>query len=285
LSKIRIVTDSTAYLPETVIKQHNITVVSLVINFKGETYPELSTYTNAEFFKMVGESPTLPTTSQPPAGEFAAAFEKLFAEGAEEIICITLSSGISGTYNSAKTAVEMLETDKVHVIDSKTTVKPQAYMVLEAVERAERGESSSQIIEAIEAMKKQVKLFFVVQSLDNLRKGGRIGGAASLFGTLLQVKPILYLTKEGIIDVFDKVRTKTKAWARVVEELDASLASGKPHKVTLINVCAREEAEQLAKDLREKYPKQEIDIQDIGKVIGTHVGAGTVGVAFYPLEG
>ncbi len=284
MNKIRIVTDSTAYLPENVIEQYNITVVSLAVTFRNETYPEGSMYTNEEFFQMVAESATLPTTSQPPVGEFAAAFNKLFEQGAEDIICICLSSAMSGTYFSAKTAAEMLGNDRIHVLDSKSTITPQAYMVIEAAERADKGESVGQILEAIEALKQKVKLFFVVQHLENLRKGGRIGGAATLIGTLLQIKPILYINNQGIIDVFDKVRTKAKAWARVCEELNSALATGKPHKVTVIHVCAQEEAEALARELREKYPNQPVDIHAMGKVIGVHVGQGAVGLGFYHTE-
>ncbi len=284
MGKIRIITDSTAYLPEKMAKDLGITVVPLAINFRGETYPEGSRYSNAEFFRMVSESPVLPTTSQPPAGSFVEAFRQLFAEGAEDIICIFISTELSGTYYSAQTAVEILDTDRVHLFDSRFTVNSQRYMVLTAVEMAEQGKSVPDILSALEQIKERMSLYFVVETLENLRKGGRIGGAATLIGTLLQVKPILYL-RDGKIEVFDKVRTKSKAWARVCQELDKSIAGGRPHRIGVLHVHAPADAERLADDLRLRYPGQQIDVDAAGQVIGTHVGQGTVGLGFYPTQG
>ncbi len=283
MGKIRVLTDSTAYLPEKLARDLGITVVPLAINFRGETYPEGSLYSNQEFFRMVSESPVLPTTSQPPAGSFVEAFKQLFAEGAEDIVCIFISTHLSGTYYSAQTAAEILSTDRVHLFDSGFTVNSQRYMVLTAVEMAEQGKTVSEILAALEQMKEEMNLFFVVETLENLRKGGRIGGAATLIGTLLQVKPILYL-RDGKIEVFDKVRTKGKAWARVCQELDNSLAGGKPHRIGLLHVHSPADAERLAEELRMRYPGQQIDVDAAGQVIGTHVGQGTVGLCFYPVQ-
>ena len=282
MSKIRIITDSTAYLTEELAAQLEVIAVPLVVNFQGESYAEGSLYTNEEFFRLVDQAPTLPTTSQPPAGEFVEVYKKLFAEGAEDIIGIFISAELSGTYSSAQTGLEILGSDRVHLVDSRFTVAPMRFMVEEAVAMAKRGQSVAEILAALEGIKERMNLFFVVQTLEHLRKGGRIGGAATLLGTLLNVKPILYLTN-GKIDVFDKVRTKPKAWARVCEELDKAIATGKAQRVSVVHVASPEEAKILAEDLRKNYPGQSIEISEMGQVIGTHVGRGAVGLAFYEI--
>lgn len=281
MATIGIVTDSTAYLTELETKELRVKVVPLVINFGGESYPEGSRYSNEEFFRMVAESPVLPTTSQPSAGAFMETFKELLNAGVEDIVGIFISSGLSGTYASAKTAVELLGSQRIHLFDSGFTVSAQRFMVEEAAVMAKNGSSVVEILARLKQIKENTNMYFVVQTLDNLRKGGRIGGAASLIGTLLQVKPILYLN-EGKIELFDKVRTKSKAWARVCELLDRALGTGIPYRVSIIHLCSRPEAEELARELRDKYPGQRIDVDEAGQVIGTHVGQGTLGLCFYP---
>lgn len=283
MAGIKIITDSTAYLSEKLIKELDITVVPLLISFRGENYPEGSRYSNLDFFNMLAESPVLPTTSQPPAGAFVQAYKKLFADGADEIVGIFISSGLSGTYNSALTAAAMVDSDRIHLFDSAFTVNVQSYMVEQAANMATAGKSAEEILAALDNIRRNnMNLYFVVQSLDNLRKGGRIGGAASLIGTLLQVKPILYIP-EGKIDLFDKVRTKTKALARVNELLAKSLENGERHRISVMHVVAQADAEQWAEELRQKYPGQEVEVVEAGQVIGVHAGAGTMGLCFHPL--
>lgn len=282
MTQIGIVTDSTAYLTAADRNTLGVKVVPLAVNFMGETFSEGSRYTNEEFFRLAADSPVLPTTSQPPAGVFVETFKELFESGSEDILVILISSTLSGTCSSAQTAVEILGSDQVHLFDSGFTVSCQRFMVKEAAEMASRGCGAGEILTRLKEIKENMNLYFVVHTLENLRKGGRIGGAASLIGTLLQVKPVLHLT-EGKIVPFDKVRTKAKAWTRVCELLDISLAGGAPHRISVIHVCSRSEAEVLAQELRDKYPGQEIEIDEVGPVVGIHVGMGTVGLAFYQI--
>lgn len=280
--KTVILTDSTAHLSEKKIIDLGVRVVPLYINFKGDSEREGTKYSNKEFFRLVAESPILPTTSQPSAGDFVEAFSALFNEGAQEILGIFISSELSGTLKSAQAAVEILGEQRIHLFDSGFTSSAQRFMVEEAVDMSTKGCGAAEIITRLQEIKGRMHLYFVVNTLDNLRKGGRIGGAASLIGNLLQLKPILYLN-EGKIELYDKVRTKSKAWARVCELLEAALSGGEAHRIGVLHAASDVEAENLSDELRVKYPTQKIEIDEVGQVVGTHVGQGTIGICFYSM--
>jgi len=151
-----------------------------------------------------------------------------------------------------------------------------------AAEWAEAGFNAPEIINRLPKLKEQTELYFIVDTLEYLQRGGRIGGTAALMGTLLQIKPILYFNSSGIIDVFEKVRTKGKAWQRVITELDRALSSGISYRIAVIHVGLPEEGNKIAKELQEKYFAHEIRVFEAGPVIATHVGPGATGLAFHP---
>ncbi|MDA8443442.1 MAG: DegV family protein [Peptococcaceae bacterium] len=282
MTKLKIVTDSTAYLSEATARALDITVVPLSITFDGESYPEGSRYTNAEFFAAIAKSPLLPTTSQPSVGLFLAAFEQLSAMGAEDIICVLISPGISGTLYAAQAAAQLITGTRIHLFDSGHTVNVQSYMATLAARLANCGQSVAAILRALAQVRASSSLYFIVDTLEYLRKGGRIGGAASLIGTLLQVKPILYL-QDGKIELFEKVRTKAKAIARVNALLAEAMGDGRPYYISLMHVAAPQEVQRWAEQIQAVYPGQVIDITEAGQVVGTHVGVGTIGMCFSPV--
>lgn len=277
---IKIVTDSTAYLSQKTIEEFAITVVPLSVHFGNDSFWEGQKYTNEQFYKMLRENRTVfPTTSQPSAGMFLETYQKIATQN-DEIISIHLSGNLSGTVKSAETAAYLLADYKITVIDSYTTIAGLAFMVKEAARLAKEGKSQADIVKAVEYIRENLQTLFMVDTFEYLKRGGRIGGAQALLGTILQIKPVLYV--HGSINVFAKIRTKHKALQRIIAELKKYLAErpGQEIKISILNVDAWPEAMGFEKMLREAIPELRVEHNDVGPVIGAHVGPGTLGIAF-----
>ncbi|MHB0875843.1 MAG: DegV family protein, partial [Anaerolineae bacterium] len=206
---IRIVTDSTANLPEDVVRLHGIVVVPLRVVSPSGTYRDGVDITPSQFYRLLTSSPSLPTTSQPPAAEFELAYRSAIDAG-DDVIAITISERLSGTFASAVTATRHLPEGRVTPFDSQVAAAPLAFMALAAATMAERGASVPEILDALETLRRKAQLLFVVDTLEYLQKGGRIGGAAALAGSLLRIKPVLTL-RDGRVEAWGKVRGKRKA--------------------------------------------------------------------------
>jgi DegV family protein with EDD domain len=277
---IKIVTDSTAYLSEATMRQHDIRVVPLYVHFGEEAFKEGIDLSDEEFYARLKEAPALPTTSQPSAGEFHQVFEEL-TEAGHEIVTLTISSKLSGTWNSAMAAKDMLPDAGISVVDTESTAVGLHLMVNAAVEAAAAGATRQEIVEQIEKIKKTSRLWFVVDTLEYLAKGGRIGNARAFMGTLLKVKPILFL-QDGAIEPCEQVRSKAKAHARMIEIAEEYVGSNGPQaKVAVLNALVPEEAEALSQELVERLGCAPALLGNLGPVIGTHTGPGVVGVALY----
>lgn len=277
--KTAIVTDSTAYIPGDLREKLHIHMLPLSVIFGNETYQEEIELTGHDFYDEMRGRGALPTTSQPPIGEFVAKFEEL-AKDYDAVISIHLSSGISGTYQGAKSAGEMVEGIKVYAYDSEISAMVQGFYVLEAAEMALQGENPETIVARLDEIKKTVRAYFMVDDLTNLQRGGRLSGAQAFVGSLLQVKPILHFVDKVIVP-FEKIRTKKKAWNRVLELFDEDASKGIPMKAALIHANRPEEAEQIKAELEAKYPHVEFLISYFGPVIGTHLGEGALGLGWY----
>jgi DegV family protein with EDD domain len=273
---IQIVTDSSAYLPADLVQQHNIHVIPLKVHFGEQTYRDEIDLSHEEFYRMLAEAETLPTTSQPSAGEFFDLYSRLSKDG-HEIISIHISSKLSGTISSAQSAKEMLPEAKISIIDSASTAMGLGLMALTAARAAEEGKTAAEIVAAVEKMIKAMNVVFVVDTLEYLQKGGRIGGAAALVGTLLKVKPILCL-KDGRIEPLDKVRSKRKALARLLEVTEECVESGTPVRVAVLHAQVPDEARELEKKVRARFDCAEYYFAELGPVLGTHTGPGVVGL-------
>lgn len=280
MSKIAILTDSSAYLPKDFIENHNIRVIPLKIHWDGENLEDGVDITPSEFYERLAKSPTLPTTSQPPADEFLKIYEEL-AIDYEGIIVSLISSGISGTISSAKTAASMFSKIPVEVIDTRSTGAGLALVDIAIAQAVAEGKALAEIKLLAESIVQRLDLFFAVDTLKYLHKGGRIGGASRYFGAALNIKPILYLDSDGKIDALERVRTKKKALAKLVE-LVTDKANGKPVHIGIIHADALSDAKRLQGQLHNQLDCKELEIYEISPVIGTHVGPGTVGVAVYP---
>ena len=273
--------DSTGYLTHDILEQLSIRVVPLNLNIGDETFSELE-LTNTILFEKLSHISGLPTTSQPSVGAFLETYESLFSEGIEEIISIHLSAAISGTLRSAQMAIELASSPNIHIFDSGSSASGLGALAWAAAEWAEQGLCCSDILAHLQILKPQTKLYFIVNTLEHLRKGGRIGGAATLVGTLLQIKPILYFNQHAEIDLFDKVRTRSRAWQRVLDELTHALSTGKRYRIFIMHVNIVEEGITILYELQARFPEHEVRLFEAGAVIATHVGPRAIGLTFHP---
>ena len=279
MTKVKIVTDSTAYLPPELITRYGIEVVPLKVLFGPEAYTEGVDISNEEFYRKLAKASTLPTTSQPSIGDFVQVYDKAAREAAA-ILSIHISGKLSATINSALNAKDELPQVQIEVVDSLCSCMGMGMIVLAAARAAEEGQALSQIRASTEKLIKNMHLFFVVDTLEYLHKGGRIGGAATLLGTALRIKPILCV-KDGQIDALARVRTKRKAVARMLELVEERVQRGAAVHVAVFHAQAVEEALALQQEVRARFDCAEMHLSEIGACIGTHVGPGAVGLAFY----
>jgi len=281
MSKIKFVTDSTADIPAEIRTALGIEMVPLKVHFGEETYLDSVTIQSDEFYRKLAAAPALPTTSQPSPMDFLETYKKLALEPDVSIISIHLSSTFSGTYQSAMLAKSLLE-EKVDItiIDSRTATYGIGLLVVAAAEAARNGSSKEEILELVGRLRAETSLYFLVDTLEYLQKGGRIGKAAAVFGSLLNIKPILSIDEDGEVASVDKVRGQKKAMARIIELLKEKHAG--PVKVTVAHASSPENAEELSALIREHFQVDSLDYTSIGPVIGTHVGGGTIGVFMTP---
>ncbi|MEH7355065.1 DegV family protein [Neobacillus drentensis] len=275
--KTAIVTDSTAYIPKELREKWNIHMIPLNVIFGKEVYREEFDITWSQFYEEV-KTKELPTTSQPPIGQFVQLFEKL-SEDYDAVISIHLSSGISGTYQGAVTASTMVEGIKVYPFDSEISCMVQGFYALEAAEIASCGEEAEAIIKRLEELKKTARAYFMVDDLSHLQRGGRLSSAQAFIGSLLQVKPLLHFENKVIVP-FEKIRTRKKAMKRIVDLLGEDASSGEAHQAVIIHANREEEAEEWRKELSTMYPNVDFSIGYFGAVIGTHLGEGSMGMGW-----
>jgi DegV family protein with EDD domain len=278
---IKVVTDSTNYLPPDEIERLDIRVVPLNVHFgEDRVFQEGVTLNNDQFYAMLAGSPELPTTSQPSPGQFLDVFSELSSAG-HDVLCLVISSRLSGTYQSALDAKRMLPDANIVVIDTFSTATPLGLMVVTAAEMAAEGRTMDEIIARMEQMREDMRVYFVVDTLEYLQRGGRIGAAAAFLGTLLKVKPILMLD-EGVVKPLDKVRSKRKAIQRLLSELESYVSPGQPVQAIAMHAQALDEARELEAEVRSRFNCRRTLFGEVGPVIGTHTGPGLLGAAICP---
>lgn len=276
--KIAIVTDSTAYIPKELRDQLDIHMIPLNVIFGHEAYQEEVELTVDQFYEEVKAREDLPTTSQPAVGLFVELFEKL-AQEYDAVISIHLSSGISGTYQGAVTAGQMVEGIQVYPFDSEISCMIQGFYTLEAAVLAKQGKSLEDIMGHLDKIKSRSDAYFMVDDLSHLQRGGRLSSAQAIIGSLLQVKPLLHFENKKIVP-FEKIRTRKKALKRIVELFDEVASKGEPLKACVIHGNREEEALAFKQELEEKYPHVEFYLSYFGPVIGTHLGEGAMGLGW-----
>ncbi|HWO77303.1 MAG TPA: DegV family protein [Bacillus sp. (in: firmicutes)] len=276
--KTVVVTDTTAYLPKELREQYNIQYIPLSVIFGNEVYREELEITVSDFYEMVKQSEKLPTTSQPSVGEFVELYQKL-AQDYDAIISIHLSSGISGTYQGAVSAGNMVEGVKVYPFDTEMSCMVQGFYAIEAAKLAEQGTEPGQIMEHLNELKKTTRAYFMADDLSHLQRGGRLSGAQALIGSLLQVKPLLHFVDTKIVP-FEKIRTRKKAMKRIAELLGEDASKGEPLQAVIIHANREVEAKEWKEELQQLYPNVEFMISYFGPVIGTHLGEGAMGLGW-----
>ena len=276
---IKIVTDSGSGITPEVARQYDITVIPLYVHFGNETFREGVDLQLPEFLSRLKSAPKLPTTSQPSAGDFLQVYTPMTADGSE-VISIHLSAKLSGTVASACTAKEMLSNARIHVVDTQFITAAQMFMVIEAARMAAAGKSSDEILVRLNQFIAGFHIYFAVETLEYLQKGGRIGKAAALLGTALQMKPLLTL-EDGIVDAKERIRTKNRALVRIHELAVQEIAGRSCRFLGVLHAAAHDEACQLQNHLVARLSPAETMLSEVGPVIATHTGPGVVGVAFF----
>lgn len=280
MANVFIVTDSTADIPKNIVEELGITVVPLKVHFGEETYLDGVSITADEFYSKLQSAERLPTTSQPSPLDFVNVYKSL-AEGKEDvhIISIHISSALSGTYQSAAIAKSMVGHNiSVTVIDSKKASYAMGTIVVSVAEYAKAGATAEQCIEYANYLVENTHVYFLVDTLHYLQKGGRIGKASALLGTLLNIKPILSLDDAGEVYAKDKIRGSKKAFSKIVELLKEDSKNYNKVRISLIHAASLPEAQVAIEELKKHFDVASILIADIGAVIGTHVGNGTIGI-------
>ncbi|MCY8268375.1 DegV family protein [Bacillus haynesii] len=277
--KTAVVTDSTAYIPKDLRDRYNIYMIPLNVIFGETSYREEIDMSWKDYYKEVKAHENLPTTSQPAYGELISLYEKL-GETYDAVISIHLSSGISGTFNSAVSASGMLDGIKVYPFDSEISCMAQGFYAIEAAEMAEKGAVPEEIIRHLDHMKTSMRAYFMVDDLSHLQRGGRLSGAQAFVGSLLKVKPILHFENKLIVP-YEKIRTRKKAMNRLFELFGEDAEKGKPLRAVVIHANREEEADQIIEELSQKYAHVEFYKSYFGPVIGTHLGEGAMGIAWY----
>lgn len=276
--KTAIVTDSTAYLTLEERKTYNVHMIPLSVNIEGTFYDEEIDISASEFYDRVRGAKEFPKTTQPSVGKFVELFETL-AKDHDEIVTIHLSSGISGTFQGAVQAGEMVDNINVFAFDSEIACYVQAMFVKEAAKLAEQGASGKEIVAHLDMVKETMNAYFIVDDLAHLQRGGRLSAAAALIGGLLQVKPILHF-QEKVIVPFEKIRTRKKAMRKVEEQLAAAIEKHGTLQATVIHANCEEEAREWMNSLAESYPTVDFTLSYFGPVIGTHLGEGAIAVGW-----
>ncbi len=273
---IRVVTDSACDLPDEVAARHRVTVVPLTVRFGTE---ELSDVGPKDFWVKARQSPVLPATAAPSPGAFVEAFRRLAGDGAEGIACINLSSKLSATIESARTAARQLEGEvKVEVVDSTSVSLGQGLLVLGAARAAEEGKSLAEVAAAVTEAAPRLKVYGVLDTLENLKKGGRIGGAQALLGSMLAIKPVIEI-RDGVVHEESKQRTRSRSLQYLAAKVTDAARAGQITELGIMHGDASD-IDKFVDLVAAEVARDQILVGLVGAVIGTHAGAGVVGVAW-----
>lgn len=279
MSKVAVVTDSTAYLPPAVVEQYHIAVAPQVLIWGEETFLDGVDIQPQQFYERLRQDPVMPTTSQVSVKSFYEIFFRLAEEG-HEILAVLISSKLSGTIASAEQARAMLPDARIEIVDSQSTAMAMGFQVLAAARAAAEGASLEECKAIAERAREHTGVVFAVETLEFLHRGGRIGGAARLVGTLLNMKPVLEL-RDGRVEPVERVRTRRKSLQRVVEIVAERIGDRQPVRLATLHADAEEDARWLLEQLQARLPAvEETYLTSVSPVVGTHAGPGTVGLAY-----
>lgn len=277
--KVAVVMDSTANLSPEMLAENDLETIPLNLIWGGESYRDGVDITTDEFYKRLANSSDMPTTSQPSVGDFHDFYSKV-AETADSIVCVTLSSDLSGTYASAIGAAELMGDLPIEVIDSRSVSVGHGFIALAAAHAAQTGADYRAVAQAARDLVPIMDVFFAVDTLEYLHRGGRIGGASWLIGSALSIKPVLQVDN-GKIDDLARVRTKKKALNYLADLAEEKYKGKNNIHLAVVDAVAPDEARQLGEELQKRLNPVELIYGELSPVVGTHGGPGTVGFGGY----
>lgn len=280
---VAVVTDTTAYLPSEMVTHYGLTVVPLYVVFPDRTVQESEINDYPAFFEELRGADQLPKTSQPSIGDFVSAYEPLLARG-DEVVSIHISGGISGTVEAGRQAAEQLERDgkggeRVRVVDSATAAGGLGFVTLAAAHCAQQGGTLDEVVDAANRARAELKMWFAIDTLEFLKRGGRIGAASAWIGSTLKIKPILTVERE--LTPVERVRTSSRMFERMVDYASQRHDSGADCWVVQ-HIAAHDEAERLVERCREIFGRPPLFVSEIGPVLSAHTGPGLLGVGSIP---
>ncbi len=275
---IKIVIDSTADVTQEIIEKHNLKMVPLTVNFENESFLDKVELTTSMFFDKLTKADKSPTTSQVSPGTFIEAFSEILLEG-DQVLGIFLASELSGTYDSARMAKDMIGSNDIKIIDSKSVCLGTFALILRAIELVEQNKSMDEIVEELESVKEKIVAVAGLDTLKYLEKGGRLSKGQAVVGSLLNIKPIIGI-KDGAVSVIDKVRGKNKTIKWFDEWIEKNNFDLSNKTVLLFHGQSYDQLQILRQTIEEKYKIKNIIEQEIGAVIGTHSGPGVLGIGF-----
>ena len=275
---VAVVTDSTAFIPKNLLDQYGITFIANIVNWGPQSFRDGVDMQPAEFYERMKTDAVQPTTAAASVGEAHEVYAKA-AESAESVVGIHISAKLSGTYQSAVQGSQMVTGRQIAVIDGQSTAMALGFVVLTAARAAQDGASFDEVVAAANNAIPHVGLLFTVETLEYLRRGGRIGGAAAFLGNLMDVKPILEL-KDGRVEPMERARSKKKAVARILDVMEERTAGQSPIRLATIEAAATEEARQLLESARQRFGATETILAEASPTVGVHAGPGTVGLAW-----
>jgi DegV family protein with EDD domain len=280
--KVLVITDSSASLPESVVKDLDIRVIPLWLIWDNDSFLDGVDIDCETFYRRLRESKSLPSSTQPTVEEFKDFYVRL-GDICCGVVCVLASSEISGTVDSALAAREQIPDVPVVVVDSHFSAMGQGLIAIQAARAAASGKPIEEVAKIAEQVRNKTELLFVVDTLEYLHKGGRIGGAKRLLGTALNIKPILHFEK-GVIQPLSQTRTKKKGVLELLDITEERLRDRPMAEAAVVHVDCYEEGQILVKQVAERFNPPIIHISDVSPVVGTHVGPGGLGLAFYPAD-
>jgi DegV family protein with EDD domain len=278
---IKIVTDSTCYLPAALLAEHDIRVIPIALLFGRQVYREGIDIDTEQFFEKLSREKTFPTTSQPNTQDLLSVWQPLLDAG-HQVIAVLLSSGLSGTVEAAQAAAQLLPAGApLSIVDSLSVAMGLGMQVLRAAEMARAGFSRERIVAAIERMRETIRITLVLDTLEYLHRGGRINTAQAWVGTMLRVKPMLTL-REGVIEPLEKVRTAQRALSRMLDRTFEYLGDDQRPWISVMHSRSPGAAQHLLDTLKPRFPEGRFFCSEIGPVLGVHIGPGGLGVIACP---
>lgn len=280
--KLAVITDSSAYLSAETLQREDLFVLDIPVNIDGEEYVEGINLTAEEFYQKMAQASELPKTSQPSIAKLDEILTLLKEQGYTHALGLFLSSGISGFYQNIQYMIDEYEGLTIAFPDTLITSAPLGIMVESVFNWRDQGDDFASIQDKLAIQISRTSAFIMVDDLDHLVKGGRLSNGAAILGNLLSIKPILYFNDQGVIEVYEKVRTEKKATKRLIEIIKETTASGQ-YRIIVIHGNTPEKAEELRQHLLDSGVGTDISLATFGSVIGTHLGAGSIALGYIPV--